>query len=92
MVQFLNRPQREPEEAHERILESVFGLVLKRQEELRDAPTVSTSALIETALHSLPKTLPSSGYGDKKAYDLVQKNLLPALALGQSGPGYGVLL
>ena len=74
------------EAVQEKILKSVFDIALKRHTEIRDAPTVATTQLIESALHSLPKSLPLQGLGDEKTFELVKHNLLPALAQGQSGP------
>ena len=72
--------------SQERILGSVFRLVLRRRETLRDAPTVASTQKIEAALFALPKALPAKGLGDEKAFELVKRFLLPALAQGQAGP------
>lgn len=86
MVQVLCNWKKDSRGVQEGILESVFGLALKRQEELRDAPTVASTQDIEVALFALPKALPPKGLGDEKAFELVRRYLLPALAQGQAGP------
>jgi hypothetical protein len=68
------------------ILESIFNLAASHSQSLRDAPTIASKEAMENALRVLPKSLPGKGIGDEAMFELVRQYLIPALAVGQSGP------
>ncbi|GAA5865025.1 hypothetical protein JCM3774_003942 [Rhodotorula dairenensis] len=73
-------------------LERVFSHVRDRVHELADAPTTSTPALIESALKTLPDSLPDQGLGLKATTSCLVDTICPALAPGQAGPRfYGLI-
>lgn len=68
------------------ILDSIFNLALSHSQNIGDARTIASVDAVENALKVLPKTLPTHGLGDEATFELVKENLIPALAVGQSGP------
>ncbi|KAG8740297.1 hypothetical protein FRC10_004515 [Ceratobasidium sp. 414] len=69
-------------------LASIFDLAVSRQTELHTAPTVAHASSIQTALESLPKSLPAAGLGTEEAIKYVREKIAPGFAAGHTGPRY----
>ena len=67
-------------------LESILGLATARRNELHTTPTIARAEDIQTALASLPKSLPQSGLGTEDALTFVREKIAPGFASGQAGP------
>ncbi|KDN47758.1 PLP-dependent transferase [Tilletiaria anomala UBC 951] len=70
------------------ILDELKALAVTRSRQLHDLPTIAAAADIEHALSTLPRTLPADGAGLKGTWDLLRKEVAPALAPGHAGSRY----
>ncbi|KAG9100247.1 hypothetical protein FS749_015885 [Ceratobasidium sp. UAMH 11750] len=69
-------------------LASILDFAVSRRTELHTAPTIAHTSSIQTALESLPKSLPATGLGTEETIKYVREKIAPGFATGHTGPRY----
>jgi hypothetical protein len=69
-------------------VEQLLAILVDRETNIRNVPTIAAPHNIQNALESLPKALPEKGLGTEGSLAFIQHAVLPGLAPGHAGPRY----